>query len=226
MQTRELKTKSERAYVEIRRLIRQPGFKPKELTEKRLVELTGFKRGPVRNSLVRLQAEGILRIQGSRRGRVIEYIEDQVPDAALFRYELREYIEGAACCLAANNFNGWQIARLKELLKEIEELESQGLQGDYWHGDAVLDFHDYIIENCGNPLISKAWRLFHLQPLRPGTEESKQKIENGREGEDFNEPSLRQIFDAIATHNAELAEKLAKQRVREITNVLRRKLYT
>ena len=226
MPAKKPKTKSERAYLEIRRLLRQPDCNPKELSEKRLVELTGYKRGPVRDSLVRLEAEGIVRFQGSRRGRVIEYTEDQDPDDALFRYELREYIEGGACYLAAKNFNGWQIARLKEMFEEIEQLESQGLVGGDQHGNAVLEFHDYIIENCGNPLISKAWRMFHLQPLRPGTAEAVQKIREGKESEDFHEPPLRQLVDAIAAHDAERAEKLAKHRIRAITNVLQRNLYT
>jgi len=226
MQARVPKTKSQRAYVEIRRLLREPGLRAEELTEKRLVELTGFNRGPVRDSLVRLEAEGILRCQGNRRGRVIEYTEDQDPNEALFRYELREYIESAACYLAANNFNGWQIARLKELLNEIETLESQGLFGNDRHGHAVLEFHEYIIENCGNCLIADTWRRHHLQPLRPGTQEAQQRIREGKEDEDFQEPSMRELVDAIATHDADLAEKLSKQRIRAITNVLRRKLYT
>ena len=220
-------TKSEKAYAHIRDLLQNGRIDADKLTEKRIIELTGLIRSPVRDSLLRLEAEGIVRFHGNKRGRIIEYIEDQQPGDVLFRYELREYIQSGASYLAAKHFNGWQIDHLRELVDKIatpDGRRSELSMEEYF--EAAADFYEYLIGNCGNPFFLEIWQKYRLMPLQPLTESMRKKIKKGREALGFEEPTLHQLVDAIAAHNAELAEHIAKERVKMISSVLRRELYS
>src|SRR4051812_5139590 len=91
------------------------------LTEARAIGLTGIGRGPVRESLLRLEAEGLLQQRGARRSRVVGIVEEQDRQELIARYELREQIESGAARLAAKNMNGWQIEHLRRLAERIEQ---------------------------------------------------------------------------------------------------------
>jgi DNA-binding GntR family transcriptional regulator len=220
-------TKSEKAYTHIRSLLKNDKICVDKLTEKKIIELTGFSRSPVRDSLLRLEAEGVVRFNGHRRGRVIEYIEEQPIEEVLFRYELREYVQSGASFLAAKHFNGWQIERLQELVDKLEgpdEKRSDGVGQDYFV--TMTDFYDYLIGNCGNPYFFKIWQKYRLMPLEVLNESTREKIKKGKQEYDSEEPSLHDLVDAIASHEAELAEQIAKKRVQLISSVLRRELYS
>ena len=219
--------KSEKVYRHIRSLLKENKIGVDKFTEKKIIELTGFSRSPVRDSLMRLEAEGVVRFNGHRRGRLIEYIEDQNPEDVLYRYELREYIQSGAAFLAAKNFNGWQIDHLCNLVDIFEGPDGQFK--DFSEEESVKayeDFYDYLIGNCGNPLFLKIWKSCRLKPCSVLNETTKEKIKKGMKAHDFKEPTLRELAEAIAGHNAELAEKLAKRRVQMISSVLRKELYS
>ncbi|MBN2291706.1 MAG: GntR family transcriptional regulator [Pirellulales bacterium] len=212
--------KSVQAYRQIKQLIHEGAVPPGErLTEAKAASLVGMSRGPVRESLVRLEAEGLLENRGSRRSRVVVYFEDQNPEDMLVRYELREQIESGAARLAAKNMTGWQVDRLRELARAVNE--SQNLGDPENHKEAMSAFRQFILENCGNPLMLEIWQSYNLAPVRTRSPEVESAIV-GSIPENENDPSPMEIADAIAAHDADLAEQLLKQRVRRITEAIRK----
>ncbi len=218
-------SKSTQAYQQIKQLI-QEGQVPsgERLTEAKAASLVGMGRGPVRESMVRLEAEGFLKNRGSRRSRVVSYVEDQNPDEMLARYELREQIESGAARLAAKNMTGWQIDRLQEMSKQLEEIrdadeqeKSEELTGLYWQ---------FILENCGNPLLMEIWKAYNLSPLRIRSPEVKAEIMSSIPQNEQDQPSFMEITNAIATHDSDLAETLLKKRIRRITEAIRKYVWT
>lgn len=224
MATANHKTKSDEAYAHIRGLLEDGKISANKLTEKKIIEVTGFSRSPVRDSLLRLEAEGIVRFNGHRRGRVIEYIEEQQIEEVLFRYELREYIQSGAVFLAAKHFNVWQIERLQSLVDEIKDPEGENVSAQD-RFESMTNFYDYLIGNCGNPYFMEIWQKFRLYPLGMLSETTREKIKTAKEQQDSKDPSLQELVDAIAAHDAELAEQIAKKRVQSISSILRRELY-
>lgn len=89
-----MSTKADSAYRQLRDLIQKGSVSPGErITEALAAKMVGMGRGPVRESLLRLEAEGWLRHKGEHQSRVVVYVEDQDPREMLFRYELREQID-------------------------------------------------------------------------------------------------------------------------------------
>ncbi len=218
---RSMTNKSNQAYRRIKQAIEEGQVPPGErLTEARAAELVGMSRGPVRESLVRLEAEGLLQNCGSRRSRVVAYVEDQNPEEMLARYELREQIESGAAWLAAKNMTGWQIDYLREL---TEELESGVRENDpKRYSELVGSYRQFVLEKCGNSLMMDIWRTYNLSPPQPRSEKVKAEIFGLIPDGEKEEPSFREITDAIASHNSDLAEQLMKKRVRKITEAIRK----
>ena len=213
-------SKSVQAYRQIKKLI-QEGHVPsgERLTEARAASLVGMSRGPVRESLVRLEAEGLLKNRGSRRSRVVAYLEDQNPEEMLARYELREQIESGAARLAAKNMTGWQIDRLRELAQTVEDVRETGKSEECMA--AAGAFRQFILEHCGNPLMVEIWRTYNLTPVRPRSPEVEVAILGAIPQSERNHPSPTEIAEAIAVHDDDRAEELVKRQVRRVTEAIR-----
>jgi DNA-binding GntR family transcriptional regulator len=216
-------TKTSQAYRKIKGLIEEGRLGAGEkVTETRISELVGMSRGPVRESLLRLEAEGVLQNRGNRRSRIVAFVEDQNPVEMLQRYELREQIESGAVRLASKNMTGWQIDRLMELAEQVDKLwKANDRHARY---EAVGEFHHFLLANCGNPLFLDVWQTHRLAPLQPRSSELEDKIlsdipEKDRRG------SLVEVVQAIVAHDPDRAESLMKLLVRRITDALRNTLW-
>jgi len=212
--------KSSSAYQRLRRMI-EAGQIPigERLTEAGAIQLTGLGRGPVRESLLRLEAEGLLQQRGARRSRVVGYVEEENQQDKLLRSELREQIESGAARLAAKNMTGWQIERLCRLAQQVDHFFETG--DDEKRYQAAYEFHEYLLSNCGNPLMLQAWQSFRLAPGRPRTRHNEQLIQSQIPEQERDRPSWLDVAEAIARHDQELAEQLAKRRIRHVTEALR-----
>jgi DNA-binding GntR family transcriptional regulator len=217
-------SKTSQAYRQIRTLIEAGGLGAGErVTEAKVAKLVGMSRGPVRESLLRLEAEGLLQNRGSRRSRVVAYVEDQNPEEMLCRYELREQIEGGAARLASKNMTGWQIDRLMRLAKQVDEAwESHDRQARY---DAVSEFHQFLLANCGNPLFLEIWQTHRLAPPQPRSPQLEDRIMASVPDNRDERGALVKVVEAIAAHDPDRAETLMKNRVRSITEALRNTLW-
>lgn len=214
-------SKSTEAYHHLREMIHSGHLNGGEhLSESKAARLLGMSRGTIRESLVRLEADGLVENKGKRRRRRVAYLEDQDRDEVLLRYELRERIESGAARLAAKNMNGWQIDHLRTLAEQYEQLERSGPSPALY--DTNLAFIRYLVSNCGNRLIQKVWESQHLAPFTPrSTEFEKQIIAHTPESERDNS-FLLEVINAIAAHDADRAEHLMEQRVRIITEAIRK----
>lgn len=214
-------SKSAKAYRRIKVLIEDGHLKVgQRVPEAKMAELVGMSRGPVRESLLRLEAEGLLRHKGSRRSRVVAYTEDQDPQELLHRYEAREQIESGAARLAAMNMTGWQIERLRTLAQRAKEaLNSEDRQPRYETNNEFLQF---LFAHCGNPLLLEMWQTHRLTPTQPRSPELEDRIKAGVPEGQRGHPFLVDVVDAIAAHDSDLAEALMKKRVRRITEAIRK----
>ncbi len=215
-------TKHSQAYRRIKVLLEAGHFEAGErVTEAKVAKMVGMSRGPVRESLLRLQAEGLLHHKANWRSRVMAYTEDQDPRDMLRRYELREAIESNAVRLAAQNMTDAQIRRLQRLFRQIEDAwESDDRQARH---DAAAEFHQFLMANCGNPLFLAVWQKCCLAPTLPRSPQLEDAItasapEGDRHGR------LREIVEAIAARDPDRAETMMKQSVRGVTEAIRKTL--
>ncbi len=135
----------QRAYhivrLAIRDLILPPG---KMILEREMAEALQMSRTPVREALVRLETEGMVRLI-PRRGFIVEPIERE--DLKQI-YEIVETLDGLAASLATAKVGELEIGLLESLIEQQEEaLEQKNLKK--W---AVLDdqFHHLIIDYAKN----------------------------------------------------------------------------
>ncbi|SER92615.1 GntR family transcriptional regulator [Psychrobacillus sp. OK032] len=135
----------QRAYhivrLAIRDLILPPG---KTILEREMAEALQMSRTPVREALVRLETEGMVRLI-PRRGFIVEPIERE--DLKQI-YEIVERLDGLAVSLATVKVGAGELYQLESLIVQQEEaLEQKNLKK--W---AFLDdqFHNLIIDYAKN----------------------------------------------------------------------------
>lgn len=135
----------QRAYhiirLAIRDLILSPG---KTILEREMAEVLQMSRTPVREALVRLETEGMVRLI-PRRGFIVEPIEREDLKQV---YEIVETLDGLAAGLATEKVGGEEINKLESLIEQQEEaLGENDLKK--W---AILDdeFHHLIIDFSEN----------------------------------------------------------------------------
>ena len=215
-------TKTDRAYQKLKEHLELGTFtKGERLTEAKVSRVIGMGRGPVRESMLRLEAEGHLVSKGAFGGKYVQYVESYSRDELIERYELREVIDGMAARLASLNMTGRQIAELKRLDDCVAaELEAGNRPG---RGEASRNFHDYLLNHCGNPLLEKTVQVFDLHPV----------VARQRELDDELLAAVAPLcvdggtwytasVSAIAVHNADEAEKHMRAWISLYIDALRR----
>jgi len=213
--------KSTQAYERLRELLLSGEIPSGErLVEATLAKKLGMSRGPIRESLLRLEAEGLLRSRGTRRSRVTLRDADPDLDELLERYELREQVESGAARLAAKNMNGWQIDQLRSLLADIDTCTQSGDRTAKY--DAVERFHEYLVTNCGNPLFAQVYESYQLMPARPISPELEERVFSYMPKERRSHQALQDVVEAIAHHDPQRAQECMQSQIRLITEALRK----
>lgn len=136
----------QRAYLAARHAIRHLQLPPGQMIlEREMAEILGMSRTPVRESLVRLEMEGWVRLI-PRRGFVVAPI---VADDLQQIYEVVEALDGIAGSLATKRATPEELNRLDRLIEEQEKaLELEDLLA--WT-DLDDQFHHSIIDLAQNP---------------------------------------------------------------------------
>ena len=148
----------EQAYEEYTRSLLSQEIKPGQfITQRQLVEITGYPLGAIRELVPRLEAEGLIRTVPQRGMQVPQVDLNLVRNA----YQFREFIEVAAVRLFATSADATLIARLRarheEILERFERGEEDGLMQD---AEAVdLELHEAIIDGLNNDIIAQAYRV-------------------------------------------------------------------
>ena len=183
------------------------------LIEDRLAEQLGVSRNPIREALRMLEAEGFLDVTARRGCFVATLSVDQADDL----FEVRLAMEPLGARLAARdagnprNASGARIARMKEILADVETNPGQNL--DTLSG-LHTELHSLIFEMTGNsyliaiaiPMVKRGqWLLRQNAPLRTPAAWSQH----------------HDLIAAIEAGDPDLAEAVARHHVLSVRSEMR-----
>ena len=213
-------TSQQKAYSKIRTMILSGQFKAGErIPEIKVAELIGMKRGPVRESLIKLESDGLLVSEPHFGFAVRTYTIDEAKQL----YELREVIEGGAAALAAKNATVEDIERLKRAhqafvekiernkdLAKMEDIPAEELS------NAPQDeaFHRAILKASRNRRFSDYFNTIndeHMCLTLHYRGKKLRRIFYDKESCDHHQ----RIMEAIIDHNCEQAEQEARLHIRK-----------
>ena len=169
----------------------------------------GISRTPIREALGRLQQEGLIELlpRGGLRVALLDLTE------AVELYDLREVLDGLAARLAAYRADEGALGRIRKALGRMAQcLERK--DPNQWFG-AHVAFHDEILRAGGNKRLqglSAVVRLSirHFHPLLLKTENRLEDAYREHRG----------IYEAIAAHDAEAAERFARAHIANAKDIV------
>lgn len=164
-----------------------------ELNEKQLLIETDFGRTPLREALLRLQAEKLISIYPRKGMRITPFTRKSIDDL----YQTRKLIEPTVCRKFITLYSK---DRLLEFLKQFEEAEKST--------DAVVEyqvdtsFHSYLIGITENEILIEMYHSVMLHQMRLAVYASLHDEAN-RTG---NLDQHRAIIDALLRENEDAAQ--------------------
>lgn len=136
----------------------QPGQK---IVERNLAQSLGVSRIPLRESLVRLENEGLIRSVPFSS----TYVEDYEPADSLEIYSLRQLLEPLATRLAAVRADDTLVPKLRALCDDMvrcmEKHDSAGLD------EVDYAFHHSIVVASGHKRLLRAYDSAHIRIVGP-----------------------------------------------------------
>ncbi len=115
-----------------------------ELSEVALSKELSVSRGPIREAMGRLAAEGLVTVR-PRRGAEVRSI---TPEELIDSYQVREALEVLAVRLAVPRITDAELADLDELVDRMSEHARSGAVADFFAANVA--FHELICELSGN----------------------------------------------------------------------------
>jgi DNA-binding GntR family transcriptional regulator len=119
------------------------------INEAELAARLGISRGPLREAIQRLGAEGFIDFRQNRGA----FVRAITLDDLHYMYEAREIIEVRAAVLAADRATEAGIVKLQTMLSAVDELLSEDAEGSY---PIEYDLHELVLELSGNPYLQRA----------------------------------------------------------------------
>ncbi|MEV8395130.1 MULTISPECIES: GntR family transcriptional regulator [unclassified Streptomyces] len=131
------------------------------LTEGELAEAVGVSRTPVREALLKLEVEGLIKLYPKKGALVLAVSAQEIADVVETRLLVEEFAVRKAVPASAR-----LIARLEEVLEEQRRLAEDGDLAAV----AVADrcFHAEIVRHAGNEILSKLYDQLRDRQLRMG----------------------------------------------------------
>jgi DNA-binding GntR family transcriptional regulator len=146
-------TLSQRVYEHLREEILSDRLPPgTELSEVALSTELAISRGPIREAMGRLAAEGLINVRPRRRAEVRSLTPQELIDA----YEVREALEVLAVRLAVPRVSEADLARLDQLVDQMAEHAKANAIGDFFAVN--VEFHETLCQLSGN---SKLQEVHH-----------------------------------------------------------------
>ncbi|MTI14383.1 GntR family transcriptional regulator [Sansalvadorimonas verongulae] len=176
------------------------------LSETSLASQYGVSRGPLREAIHRLEGRRLVVRTPHSGTRVVSLNHEEL----IHIYQVREVLEGLACRLAAKNMTEDQVADMYTLLDEHSQQVDFREGVAYFQAEGDLDFHYRIVMASGNQRLidNLCGELYHLVRMyRYQTSTSPRRPEKA-----FREH--RQIVDALADRDSEMAELLMRRHIR------------
>jgi DNA-binding GntR family transcriptional regulator len=138
-------TLSQRAYEHLRGEILANRLAPgTELSEVALSRELAISRGPIREALSRLAAEGLITMRPRRRAEVRSLTTQELIDA----YQVREALEVMAVRLAIPRITEADLARLDDLVDQMAGHAGRQAVSDFFAANVA--FHEMLCELSGN----------------------------------------------------------------------------
>ncbi|WTW93526.1 GntR family transcriptional regulator [Streptomycetaceae bacterium NBC_01309] len=131
------------------------------LTEGEVADAVGVSRTPVREALLRLEVEGLIRLYPKKGALVLPVSAQEIADVVETRQLVEEHAARKAVPAPPD-----LLARLEELLaRQKREVEAGDLAAA-----ATTDrcFHAAIVRNCGNTLLIRLYDQLRDRQLRMG----------------------------------------------------------
>ncbi len=187
----ERRTLTEQVLEALRKAILEDRYPPgTELQEVALADSYGVSRGPIREALNRLSAEGLVTIR-PRRGAVVTGLSKQ---EFLEAYQVREALEVLAVKLTVERADDELVAQLEQYVSDMDEAAAADDIDSFF--DLNSSFHKEFIEASGNRRLQEVHAqvigtmgryrrrsLVLRGDLRPSIEEHRQIVEAVRKGD-------------------------------------------
>jgi DNA-binding GntR family transcriptional regulator len=126
-----------------------PGF---QLREIHLSEELGLTRTPIREAIIKLESEGLVRTYPNRGAFVINLTLAEVEDL----FDVREALEIKAAELAIRKANREQLDAIRDALEQHSQLVENSSDSNY--RIPVLDFHEALIKLSHNQTLISIWQ--------------------------------------------------------------------
>src|SRR4051794_12919907 len=161
--TSEAHSASDRVYSHAKAQILARTYAPHDLlTEGELADAVGVSRTPVREALLRLQAEGLVRLL-PKRGALVEPVTPAEVQDVL---EVRRLIEAFAVRKAVSAARPPLLARLGTHLQHMRDALASRDAATYVEADR--DFHAELVAATGNRILVDLYRSLRDRQLRMG----------------------------------------------------------
>ena len=197
-------TLSQRVYKYLREEILADRLSPgTELSEVALARELAISRGPIREAMGRLAAEGLIKVEPRRRAVVRSLTPQELIDA----YQVREALEVLAVRLAIDRVTDDDLGRLERLTDQMADHAKANAIGDFFA--ANVEFHETLCELSGN---AKLQEVHHRLEGEIGRFQARTLALRG--SLDASVTEHRAILAAIRRRNAEQAAALTAAHVR------------
>jgi DNA-binding GntR family transcriptional regulator len=207
--TKQHQSLAELTYQMIRNMIISGEIQPGEwLRQEQLAQQLEVSHTPIRQALDWLVANGLAERVPHKGVRISEINENEIAEI----YCLRLLIDPIVARLAAKNISDNQIERLKLIIEQSEKITS--LNDMPSRRRLNTEFHKTISDSAGFGTLQRlseiVWNRFPDWMFYEGLHKDPDTITErlSREIEEH-----KRIFDSIATHNANLAEKLSRDHI-------------
>lgn len=174
-----------------------------ELKENTIANELGVSRTPVREALRQLELEGLVNLIPNKGAHVTGITSKDIQDI----YSIRSYLEGLCARWACENITKEQTEELEEIIY-LSEFHAKKA-----HHEQLLEldnrFHEIIYEASSSKMLEHVLTDFHhyVKRVRKVTLSSMTRaIESNQEH--------MAILEAIKQHDADKAEELAKEHIR------------
>ncbi len=154
---------ADRAYAWLRDGVLSRRLAPSDLiTEGQVAEAVGVSRTPVREALLRLEADGFVRLLPKRGALVLPVTAAETADVLETRRLIESYAVRCAVATGGSELPG----RLRQRLSEMEQAARQRDARAFAEADRA--FHAAIVAATGNAILTDLYRRLRDRQLRMG----------------------------------------------------------
>lgn len=202
---------AERVYTHIKTAVLDRRYEGGTLlTEGDLAGAVGVSRTPVREALLRLEAEGLIKLYPKKGALVLPVSAQEIADVVETRLLVEEFAARKAVLTSPG-----LIARLEQLLEQQRELAGAGDLAAVSVKDRC--FHAEIVKNAGNEILSRLYDQLRDRQLRMGV--AVMEAHPDRIAANITEHG--ELLEAIRSGDAEGAAQVVRRHVSRVRVLVR-----